>query len=243
TKRPAPTIVIITARLRLRLLFPMARHSWQAGRGPAVRYRRRLRESRATPRSPAVASGPRQFRPSGWPARARRRSAHGALEERTWRGRCAHSGRLPMPGPEPGNARSGMPYDDVIATTFRSSQDRRLGRRILETGRVGCLAAALALAAAPAAFGADPPHGSHGEETDAPAVTTATTYSRAVGQICAGAVLFEQPHRIGTRAGALAVASDIRATSRRRLALVATVQPAPRQEAMAVRWQAVEQRL
>jgi len=136
-----------------------------------------------------------------------------------------------------------MPYDDVIATTFRSSQDRRLGRRILETGRVGCLAAALALAAAPAAFGADPPHGSHGEETDAPAVTTATTYSRAVGQICAGAVLFEQPHRIGTRAGALAVASDIRATSRRRLALVATVQPAPRQEAMAVRWQAVEQRL
>jgi hypothetical protein len=136
-----------------------------------------------------------------------------------------------------------MPYDDVIATTARSSQDRRPGRRILEAGRVGCLATALALAAAPAAFGADPPYGSHGEEADAPAVTTSTMYSRAVRQICADAVLFEQSHRIGTRTGALAVAGDIRASSRRRLALVATVQPAPGQEAMAVRWLALEQRL
>ncbi len=136
-----------------------------------------------------------------------------------------------------------MPYHDVISSTVRSRQDRRSGRRILASGRAGCLAAALALATAPGAFAADPPHGSHGEETDAPAVTTSTMYSRAVRQICADARLFEQSHRIGTRTGALAVAGDIRASSRRRLALVATVQPAPGQEAMAVRWLAREQRL
>ena len=148
-----------------------------------------------------------------------------------------------MPGPEPGDARSIMPYADVISSTVRSREDRRPRRRLRATGRAGSLVAALALAGAPAAFAADPPHGSHGEETDAPAVVTAATYSSAVGQLCANAVLFEQPHSIATRAGALAVAGDIRASSRRRLALVATVQAAPGQGATVVRWLALEQRL
>ena len=71
TKRPAPTIVIITARLRLRLLFPMARHSWQAARGPAVRYRRRLRESRPDAPQPGCCQRTPAVPPFGM-ARARR---------------------------------------------------------------------------------------------------------------------------------------------------------------------------
>src|SRR6476646_8578283 len=93
-----------------------------------------------------------------------------------------------------------------------SSDDHR-PRRVMTIRRIGFLAVALALAYAPAAFGADPPKGSHGQETDAPAATTAAAYARAVAQVCAHARLFEQSHSIATRAGALAVAGDIRAST------------------------------
>jgi hypothetical protein len=109
--------------------------------------------------------------------------------------------------------------------------------------RVGFVAVALALATAPGAFGADPPKGSHGQETDAHAATTPATYARAVAQVCAHALLFEQPHSIGTRAGALAVADDIRASTQRRLALVAGIATPPGQRTAVVRWLAVKRSL
>jgi hypothetical protein len=68
-------------------------------------------------------------------------------------------------------------------------------------------------------------------------------YVRGVTQVCADALLFEGSHPIGTRAGALAVARDIRSSSRRRLALVAAV-PAPAWERRpAARWILLEHRL
>src|SRR5262245_1091789 len=55
---------------------------------------------------------------------------------------------------------------------------------------------------------------------------SAAAYSVAVTRICAGAVLFDHAQRMGTRADALAVARDIRASTARRLARVTTL-PVP----------------
>jgi hypothetical protein len=73
--------------------------------------------------------------------------------------------------------------------------------------------AAALFAGAPATAAATPPQ-------------SAKHYSAAVAKICAGALLFEHPHQIGTDAGARAAARDIRRSARRRLARVAAI-PAP----------------
>jgi hypothetical protein len=57
--------------------------------------------------------------------------------------------------------------------------------------------------------------------------TPAARYSSAVTRICAGALLFDHAHDQGTRADALAVAREIRASTARRLAQVVAV-PVPR---------------
>lgn len=70
-----------------------------------------------------------------------------------------------------------------------------------------------------------------------------TTFSNRVNRICAGAVLFEGRHEIGTRAGAVAVSRDIRKTGARRLRRVAAV-PGPHSQAQVIRrWLEVERRL
>ncbi len=76
----------------------------------------------------------------------------------------------------------------------------------------------------------------------APVATTAA-YSRAVTGICAHALLFEGRHAIGTRAGAVAVARDIRASTRRRLELVAALPTSPAQRSRVAPWLALERRL
>jgi hypothetical protein len=64
-----------------------------------------------------------------------------------------------------------------------------------------------------------------------------------VTQICAGALLFEGTHQIGTRAGAIAVSQDIRATGSKRLRLVDAV-PKPASTAeLATHWLALERQL
>jgi hypothetical protein len=64
-----------------------------------------------------------------------------------------------------------------------------------------------------------------------------------VTQVCAGALLFDGRHQIGTRAGAIAAANDIRATGARRLRRVDAV-PKPASTArLAADWIAVERRL
>jgi hypothetical protein len=72
---------------------------------------------------------------------------------------------------------------------------------------------------------------------------TPAGYSRAVTHICAGALLFDGRHQIGTRAGAIAVSNDIRATGTRRLRRVDAI-PRPASIAtIAAQWIAVERRL
>jgi hypothetical protein len=68
-------------------------------------------------------------------------------------------------------------------------------------------------------------------------------YSRAVTQICSGALLFEGSHAIGTRAGALAVAHDIRASSRRRLRRVDALSVPRGLEGLVESWITLERRL
>jgi hypothetical protein len=77
----------------------------------------------------------------------------------------------------------------------------------------------------------------------APAVATSSTWSRGVSRICAHPLLFEGSHEIGTRAGAVAVAQDIRASTARRLARIAALPAHPTQPALAVRWLTVERHL
>jgi hypothetical protein len=72
---------------------------------------------------------------------------------------------------------------------------------------------------------------------------TAARYSRAITQICAGALLFDGRHQIGTRAGAIAVARDIRATGGSRLRRVDAVPEPASSVRLASRWIAVEWRL
>ena len=79
--------------------------------------------------------------------------------------------------------------------------------------------------------------------TAAPASTADQRYSLSVARICAGALLFEHPHAIGTDPGARAAARDIRRSARRRLARVAAV-PAPRElTGLARRWISLQRRL
>jgi hypothetical protein len=73
--------------------------------------------------------------------------------------------------------------------------------------------------------------------------TTPAEYSLAVKHICAGALLFGRSHRIGTRAGAVAVSRDIRVTGGRRLRRVDAVPKPPGTAPLAARWVAIEQRL
>jgi hypothetical protein len=68
-------------------------------------------------------------------------------------------------------------------------------------------------------------------------------YSMAVTQICSGALLFEGRHAIGTRAGALAVAHDIRASTRRRLRRIDALSVPRGLEASVERWMTLERRL
>jgi hypothetical protein len=68
-------------------------------------------------------------------------------------------------------------------------------------------------------------------------------WSRQVTGICSHALLFEGSHQIGTRAGAVAVARDIRASTARRLWHIRALSiPAPQQR-LSRRWLRLERRL
>jgi hypothetical protein len=73
--------------------------------------------------------------------------------------------------------------------------------------------------------------------------TSAAKYSRAVTRICAGALLFDHAHETATRADALEVAADIRASTARRLVRVVAV-PVPRGlRRISRRWIASQRRI
>jgi hypothetical protein len=72
---------------------------------------------------------------------------------------------------------------------------------------------------------------------------TPAGYSQAVTQICRGALLFDGTHPLGTRAGAIAVSNDIRATGGLRLRRVDALPKPPETALLAARWVATERRL
>jgi hypothetical protein len=72
---------------------------------------------------------------------------------------------------------------------------------------------------------------------------TAAEYSFAIARICAGALLFDHAHNMGTRADALAVARDIRASTVRRLARVTALPVPPVLERLSARWIASQRQL
>jgi hypothetical protein len=61
-------------------------------------------------------------------------------------------------------------------------------------------------------------------------------YSLGVAQICAGALLFDHEPQMGTRADALAVARDIRASTGQRLAQVVALPTPPALQPVSRRW-------
>jgi hypothetical protein len=67
-------------------------------------------------------------------------------------------------------------------------------------------------------------------------ISPTAEYSAAVAQICAGSLLFDGPHEIGTRADALAIARDIKASTARRLALVTALSVPVDLELTSSRW-------
>jgi hypothetical protein len=75
------------------------------------------------------------------------------------------------------------------------------------------------------------------------AAATPSTWTRAVTGICAHALLFEGTHEIGTRAGAVAVARDIRASTGRRLQRIRALPLRPPHQRLSTRWLRLEQRL
>ena len=122
----------------------------------------------------------------------------------------------------------------------------KLNRRVAIAGVV--VAGAAAAVIAPLAASGQPAQGIylgmnlHLTGATAPAGGDRITWSRAVTRICAGALLFERRHEIGTRRGALAVARDIRLSTGRRLARIAALSVAAR-PALATNWLRVERRL
>jgi hypothetical protein len=73
--------------------------------------------------------------------------------------------------------------------------------------------------------------------------SSAAEYAGAVTQICAGALLFDHAHHMGTRSDALAVARDIRASTARRLARVTALPVPPELQRLSSRWISSERRL
>jgi hypothetical protein len=64
----------------------------------------------------------------------------------------------------------------------------------------------------------------------------AAEYSLAVTRICAGALLFDHAHHMGTRADARSVARDIRASTARRLARVTALSVPSELTRLSSRW-------
>jgi hypothetical protein len=87
------------------------------------------------------------------------------------------------------------------------------------------------------------PVGMHRPGTVARLPQSPTGYSARLMHICAGAVLFESTHSIGTRAGAIAVARDISTSGNRRLIRADAVPKPPGVLRLAKHWIAIEHRL
>ena len=95
---------------------------------------------------------------------------------------------------------------------------------------------ALVAAAFAATAGQAAPRRTPEGSPSAPGNSAAAAYSVAVAQICAGALLFDHAHQMGTRADALSIADDIRASTAQRLVQVNTLSVPPEVHDLSSRW-------
>jgi hypothetical protein len=126
--------------------------------------------------------------------------------------------------------------------TFRDRfKEDRLQRRALGIG-VGAafVGAALIMTAARTIATSrrqgDPPRAAGAYSAADQYTATGYKYSHAVTRICAGALLFDHSHRMGTRSDALAVARDIGASTARRLKRVTALPIPPKLRPASSRW-------
>jgi hypothetical protein len=77
----------------------------------------------------------------------------------------------------------------------------------------------------------------------APGASPTAEYSLGVTRICAGALLFDHAHHMGTRVDALSVARDIRASTARRLVRVTALSVPPELRRISSRWISSQRRL
>jgi hypothetical protein len=103
---------------------------------------------------------------------------------------------------------------------------------------IGTALVASALAATPGRA-APTPDGSLGATESSPAAA----YSIAVTQICAGSLLFDNAHKMGTRSDALSIADDIQASTARRLDRVTALSVPPELVQITSRWIDSQRRL
>ncbi len=76
-----------------------------------------------------------------------------------------------------------------------------------------------------------------------PGSSPAAEYSLAVTRICAGALLFEGTHEMGTRSDALEIATAIRASTEQRLVRVTALSVPPELQDTSSRWISSQRRL
>ena len=127
-------------------------------------------------------------------------------------------------------------FGSTIPVQLRMSALRVVGGTALAAA---ALASIPVSAAATSGRAAPTQGGSLGATVDTPTVA----YSAAVTQICAGALLFDNAHQMGTRADALSIADDIRASTARRLDRVTAVSVPPELQNTNSRWIDSERRL
>ena len=105
---------------------------------------------------------------------------------------------------------------------------------------VGTALVAITLAATPGrAAPTRTPGGARGATGSSPAAE----YSAAVTRICAGALLFDDAHQMGTRSDALSIARDIRASTARRLTRVSALPVPPGLKRVNSDWISSQRRL
>jgi len=98
------------------------------------------------------------------------------------------------------------------------------------------LSIVLSIAAIASTLAAAPGRAAPARTLTATGSSPAAEYSSAVVQICAGALLFDHTHPMGTRADALAIAQDIRASTARRLDRVTALSVPAELQPAAARW-------
>jgi hypothetical protein len=138
-----------------------------------------------------------------------------------------------MVNPAAGAAGGGNRRLTILGGTIPGSVRVRALRIVAGTALAAAALASLPASATATAGRAAP---TQGESLGTTGDSAAAAYSAAVTQVCAGALLFDHAHQMGTRADALSIADDIRASTARRLDQITAVFVPPELQNSNNRW-------